>query len=354
MKKALLAALLLIVGGVAAILVLRKPPAQTSVPMAATPDGAPREASQWFVARTEPPSLWRVFAAGKVERVELVVDSEISEGPEGSTLPRVSPNQMKVALVRQKNVLVRDLETGNEQRVTTEGHGDRCGVVEASISAWSADSARLMVHLGYMPNEEEEGDCSDASAAPGDFVFDLATQKREPLHPPGEVIAWLPDGSFLLTEASQAQPAATRLLRWRIGEAAAPVAFPAGHYGQVRVGRGWHYAVASAAGGIGKDSRIVRWELEKNTLEGVTTPGTWTEYQWPKLSPSEQQVAFVRNGELWTRDHMVIHPPQQLIDYEWVDDHTLVVETPAELMVVGADDRQVMGRVSVVAGERGK
>jgi Tol biopolymer transport system component len=224
--------------------------------------------------------------------------------------------------------------------------------VDVTIIAWSADGQKLAFHVGESQGiETEDGaDLEVPKVNYGNFVFDGKQATKIEL--PAEVIAWLPDGSFLLSEAGQAQPATTRLLHWEIGQAAAPVALPAGHYGQVQVGRGWRYAVASVASAIGKDSRIVRWDLKKAIPEAVTTSGGWAEYQWPRLSPDEQQVAFLRGPELWVRDHNVLRPAQQLVNYDWIDDQTLVVETPGELIVVGTD-RQVRGRVSVVARDGG-
>src|SRR5215813_7250860 len=100
MKKALVAALVLIGGAGVAIYFVRhqKPPVP---PVAMTSDAGSPESSLLFVARSEPPSIWRVFPSGKLERLDIAVDVETSEGPEGSTLPRVSPDGKKIALIRQ-------------------------------------------------------------------------------------------------------------------------------------------------------------------------------------------------------------------------------------------------------------
>src|SRR5262245_12253392 len=104
MKKALLAAALLVIAaGGAAVWFLRSRSQPRVVPFAPADAGSP-ESSLLFVARTEPPSIWRVFAAGKLERLDITVDTETSEGPEGSTLPRVSPDARRVAVIKQSNL----------------------------------------------------------------------------------------------------------------------------------------------------------------------------------------------------------------------------------------------------------
>ena len=261
-------------------------------------DAAAPEPSIVYVARTEPPSIWRVFASGKLERLHIHVDAENVDAPEGSTLPRVSPDGKRIALVRDGRLVVRELSSGRE--TTTDG---------SLIAAFCEAGPIVNVHA------------------------------------PGEIIGCLPDGALLLDEAPRAQLAAKRLLRWKPGQAAQPIALPDGEYGQFDVGRSGKYVVAVAASG--KQSRIVRLDVSRGSLEPVTTGG---DYHWPKLSPNEEQVVFERGGEVWLRDHKVIQPSDQLIDYEWIDDRTLIVETATQLTVVGTD----RGVRSVVARERGE
>src|SRR5262249_51917102 len=158
----------------AVILVLRsrnRPVGPVGVPSDA---GSP-ESSWLFVARTEPPSVWRVFPTGKLERLDISVDPETSEGPEGSTLPRVSPDQRRVALIKQSNLWIHDLASGGETRVTTEGrHADsKTASVDVSTIAWSADSRKLLYHVGESQGlETEDGaDIQIPKANYGNFVF---------------------------------------------------------------------------------------------------------------------------------------------------------------------------------------
>src|SRR5262252_4606719 len=157
MKKALLAALVLIGGAGVAVWFARHRQSPVA-PVAMPTDAGAAEASTLFVARTEPPSIWRVFASGKLERLNLAVDAEISEGPEGSTLPRISPDGKRIALIRQANLVIRDLASGAETRVTTEGrHADsKSASVDISIIAWSADGQKLAFHVGESQGIETE------------------------------------------------------------------------------------------------------------------------------------------------------------------------------------------------------
>jgi hypothetical protein len=287
MKRAALAALVMLACS-------RK---QASPPPGAV-DAAPPEPSAIYVARTEPPSIWRVFASGKLERLHIHVDSETVDAPEGSTLPRVSPDGKQIALVRDGKLVVRDLSSGRE--TVTNG-----SLIAAFCRAGPIGS----------------------------------------VHAPGEIIGCLPDGALLLDEAPRAQLAAKRLLRWKAGQAAEPITLPDGDYGQFDVGHSGRYLVAAVA--RGKQSRIVRFDLSHGTLEAVTTAG---DYHWPKLSPGEGEVAFERDGQVWLRDHMVIQPADQLVNLDWIDDRTLIVETATQLTVVDTD-RVVR---SVVLRERGE
>ena len=287
MRRAALAALLLL-----ACTRKQAPPAPV------TPDAAPPEASAIYVAHTEPPSIWRVTPSGKTERLHIHVDAETVDAPEGSTLPRVSPDGKTIALVRAGKLVLRDVSSGRESELSAK---------RALIAAFCAS-----------------GPLVDVQA-------------------PGEIVGCLADGALLLDEAPRAQLAAKRLLRWKPGQVAEPIALPDGEYGQFDVGR--KFVVAAAASG--KQSRIVRLDLARKSVEAVTIAG---DYRWPRLSPNEQQVAFERGGEVWLRDHLVIQPADQLVDFDWIDDRTLVVETAAQLIVVGVD-RAVK---SVVARERGE
>jgi hypothetical protein len=193
------------------------------------------------------------------------------------------------------------------------------------LTAWSPDSRTILYHVeqGEAEDPDSAGPERKLRKAPyGDHIYDLESQNSVPTFVPGEFLAWLADGDFLVKN-EQAQ-----LMRLHPGKrTGSPVTVEAGDYGQVAAKSDSKQILAS------RGAEIVLIDLADGKTSTLAK-GTWAEFQWPAFSPSGNHLSYLRQYPLSTRgrygqeilvDGVPIYRLDKDFSYYWIDDETLAL-----------------------------
>jgi Tol biopolymer transport system component len=287
---------------------------------------------------------------------------------QGSTLALPSPDQQWVAFTRENDLWLWDVARGAATRATQVGapYDQRYASVFVLLTAWSADSRRLLFHVSAGNLECVDCDRPDFELRPaeyGFFFYDLESGAVRGLGSdlPGQFEAWLPDGEFLLSSPESRLTQAVLMRFNPAGRRTTPLKLPAGGYGQIDVSHSGQAFVTSF--GLERDGRlasqILRVDLNSGQATALTPVGDWAAYQWPRFSPSGERVAYIRQLELpgsrWPPRVLMVGERRLLdcseelknLDFRWVNDSTLAASCGNEVFVVDADSGEVRGRQPV-------
>ncbi len=297
--------------------------------------------------------MWRVSTDGKLERLPFEFRSPGSSsgwGPQGTTQPLASPDQRWIAFIKDNDLWLLKIATGQTAQVTHVGkpHDDNFLAVETWITAWSPDSR----HVLYSVEQGIRMYAKSYKVHPADYgfhIYDLETKTSHPIKFPGTFKAWLPDGDFLLSSVGEP------LLLFTPGEATArPVKSKAGWYGQFDVSADGRWVVATF-GKFGSTNQILKISLSTGQATQITPVGVWTEYQWPRLSPSALRIAFSRYERRYRRstkprnvmlvvDGEAIYPCAGQLKSRWIDDRTITAVCQGEIVILDVETGEEKGR----------
>jgi len=331
-------------------------------------------------------SVYRACEDAEVVQLDLGVSyfgGSVDHGERGAV---PSPDHRRVAYLRDHDVWVYDSDTDERRRITWVGqpHEPPWAEVAVSIKAWSSDNDRVIYHVGSPegPGCEEPAEPIQLREAPYGFhVYDLELGEDRLLadtsHPqdrlPVDHFAWLPDGSFLIVSSSTPDEAGFTLMP------AAPI-----RLGFPRFGRGsgqrhlvgvsgdgssatlvaslpgppvqpylshdgrWLSMIVVVPGDPGKTSNSQLWRvnLESGEASAVTAVGDYAQFQWPRVSPTGERIAYVcdeRTGasivETLVVDGKCLSacPTGVRMRFEWVSDEVLSVACGERLIVLNAE-----------------
>lgn len=241
--------------------------------------------------------VWKIHPRGTIDLVDYDFGGPgLQSSMHGTTGPVVSPDQKRIAFTRGNDLWVFDLAGLTSIRGTKVGQSgtNQFASVFVLITSWSADSRKILYHV-------ESGETEDSdSAAPerkvrkasyGDYVYDLETRTSSGTFLPGEFLAWLPDGDFLV-QAGEGKN--EQLLRVHPGDKNMQLlAAEPGSYGQVDVKSHGKQIIAS------RGAEIVLVDLTDGKTS-ILAKGVWAEYQWPYFSPSGMHFSYLRQYSLST------------------------------------------------------
>jgi len=305
-------------------------------------------------------TVWRVYSVGQVERITFEFHTSRCSGTLhfGTTCPVPSPDKQLIAFTRDNDLWLFELKTSRASQVSQLGRPDteRYASVFVLITDWSPDSRQLLYSINHGDTEDPEGYSPTLEVFPhayGYRIYDLQSAVSRPLSLPGNYLAWLPSGDFLLSSAEVA-PVDQRSLRFKPGgKHPELLTHRKGWYGQMAMsgdGR-WLLTGVSQKFGAELTSQIIKIDLLSGAVADITPLGGFAEYQYPQFSPSGTHVSYIRR----------LGPPQQprfniIIDgtsiyqetgrmpeYRWITDDSLVVLDPGERSIVVLDT--VNGRV---------
>jgi hypothetical protein len=177
--------------------------------------------------------------------------------------------------------------------------------VDVLITAWSANSRELLLHVTAGDTELADFDVPDLKVRKAQYGFYrfkwritpwsclkfLTTLNSKPDYPKASL--W---GSLEPTLPEQTCRE-NSLVIVRDGASAIPIDANAapGRLSQVAVSPDGISAAMSVHCSRSNFSQIVRFDLENRAFSSVSTKGEYAEYQWPQFSPSARQLTWIRS-----------------------------------------------------------
>ncbi len=299
--------------------------------------------------------VFRVYSDGKVESVFPPASELIFQNRKGITQVDISPTQQFIAYVFQGDIWLYNVTKKATSRVTHVGkpYTKQFASVNAWIKRWSTDGNNILYSISAGETEDPEGyepDRKERQAEYGVFTFNLQTGRNAQVPFPdrsGDAPAWLANGDFIFIEKG-------RFARYDPTTKKTKVLSPtfSGLNGwQVDVSCDETQMVFTVdSSGRMKNSALVRLDIASGKSTALTQDGGWTEFQFPKFSPSGKRISYLhRIGTSATRfplmelvvDGKAINSFEGNWRYDWLDESTLVLKTARsgefEVAILNAD-----------------
>ncbi|MBV9079746.1 MAG: DPP IV N-terminal domain-containing protein [Elusimicrobia bacterium] len=311
--------------------------------------------------------LWSASAGGDVQEVPIAFERTESDSKLGTTAPVVSPDQRRAAFAMENDLWIQDLKTGAREKVTRHGRAesDEYASVYVLVTAWSPDSKSVLYQVTHGETEDAEGHQAEKQVRPveyGAHVYDVDKKRSRAVALAGDFQAWLPDGRVVLTSSEPELLVKALLVQKLDSDMPERLVPDRGLWGQADVspdGR-WILISLGQQGPKPADpneepplvSRIVKVDVQNGKLVDVTTPGSWSEFQMPRFSPSEKQTAWIRQGEPdasgFSKAALIVDGKERgqfdlPVEYRWITDDAIAVAHLDDIDVVRASDGARIG-----------
>ncbi len=152
-------------------------------------------------------ALWRAEAdgsgarkLGRIDRSSMFTEPAV-----------VSANLGSVAMIRDKDLYVREIDRGVETRITEHGGGND-GEIHTSIQGWSPDGRWLLYRVNQEYRGEMAVDVPDGVEL-GTFILDVRTKHSRKHEYKGDFVAFSDDSRWLLITRTGKQHKAMTLYR---------------------------------------------------------------------------------------------------------------------------------------------
>ncbi len=309
-------------------------------------------------------TVWRAYADGRIELLPYSFPERGSQFAHyGSTHPLPSSDQRHIAFGRDNDLWLLDVGTGSVTQATHVGRPYTAShaSVYVLVTAWSSDSRRLLYYVMAGETEDPEGRSPELEVRVAEYgfhIYDMESGESQSIDIPGEYLAWLPSGDFLLT-LTDTIPVQRQLFRFGA---------EGGDLALVTPQRGWFSQADRSPDGnlvlvsIGRrvagrlTTQIVEIDVTTGAVQEVTSLGGWAEFQWARFSPSGTRIAYQHRLNEPTRSMVVVD--RKAVYHcktgstrcipQWIDDRSLVILDlgPDEkvLVVVNAESGEVKGR----------
>ncbi len=280
------------------------------------------------VSQTE---VWKIDPVGSIDRIDYDFGGPgLQASVQGTTGPLVSPDQKRIAFTRDNDLWILELATMSPTRATRVGRSytNQLASVFVLLTSWSPDSRKILYYVekGETEDPDSTGPERKLRKAPyGDHIYDLETQNSLATFLPGEFLAWLPDGDFLVKKG---ELESAQLMRVHPGDKTGlPVVAEPGDYGQVELRADGKQLMAR------RGPEIVRIDLVDGKMS-VLAKGTWAEFQWPAYSPSGTHLSYLRQYPLNIRgrygrelliDGVSVYRLDKDFSCYWINDETLAL-----------------------------
>lgn len=296
--------------------------------------------------------VFRVFSNGQVESVfpptSAQNEKEIAQ-------VEISPTQQFIAYSLQGDIWLYNVVKKATTRVTHIGkpYTKKLASVYAHIKRWSVDGSKILYSVNAGETEDPEGyepNRTERQAKYGVYAFNMQTRRSIPVSFPREEVdasAWLANGEFISIEND-------RFVRYD------PTTQKSTMISAKLVGlNGWQVDVSRDetqmvfpvdTSSRMKNSALVRLDIANGKSTALTKNGSWTEFQYPKFSPSGRKVSYEhRVGSGAARlpivelvvDGKAIYSFEGNSRYYWANESTLVLKTARsrefELAILNAD-----------------
>jgi hypothetical protein len=303
----------------------------------------------FIVPRYWQPEAFRVYPTGKIDSLKLPPfgGGGIGRLGFGDTQQLPSPNYMLLAYIDStRNLALYNVSTGQSKQITSvaQPQDDVFAAIAVLITCWSKDSQKLLYYVS--PGDTECDDCDREGwemrpAAYGFYIYDLKSAQPVMTKLPAEFQDWINGEEMLLAGPYNGTVTLYRFSPFN-NHSSAITAVP-GSIGQIEVSQDGHWLTAVLSTGISKDprpSRIVKIDLSSGELAYLTSPGAFTEYQWPRFSPNGKRIAYVQNE--YARDIVIMVNGEKIFAPElncfpricWIDDTNIAVFCKNGLVVM--------------------
>jgi hypothetical protein len=293
-------------------------------------------------------TVFRVSPTNQISVVSLLLERQWIAELRGSTLPSAAPDGSFVAFIRGHDLWLYDAKSERSARVTHTGrpYTQTLASVETLISAWSADSKRLL--LAVVPGDTECVDCEtrgDWRARQynyGYYIYDVRarTLRKANLGKDFEVAALLEDGRvFGFDNGCRDQPIQI------VSPTGKVTAVPGSlNLCQLDVSKDGSSAVAAVF--QGRSSFIVKLDLITGESTRLSSVGAESEFQFPKLSLDMQHTAWLREQtELMMDGRSIFSCSDPSLQFQWLGEQRIAGKCAHEMFVLEARTGRKLAKV---------
>jgi hypothetical protein len=311
-------------------------------------------ASTLYVSRT-PNCIWRVYSAGNIEKVSCFQDAPLPYKRSvyhGSNLSCIAPDKSHVAVIRNDDLWVFDVDKKNLIRITevAKPYTKEYLSIDVKIISWSWDSQKLLysINPGDAGSGDDAFDRKERLAKYGSYIYDVKDKAK--IFVPTSIDQLFPNFNRVIF--SYDKDGTTLIDGHKINK-------KLNHY-QMDISRDGKWLVAntevsSEASKKEPRSQIVKIDLENFKITPITPIGAWAEYQWPKFSPSGKKILYE-----WQNDNgkpMIdiavdgnrIYSALKIFNLFWIDDNTIAFTSTnknydLEIFIINSDTGKVNGQ----------
>jgi Tol biopolymer transport system component len=315
----------------------------------------------------------RVYSDGNIEKVLYL------EGPSryggsiyyGSDAPLISPDQRHVAVIRKNDLWIFEPDAKILSRITqvARPYTEKYLSVEVKTVSWSWDSRKLIYSVSSGdPGSGDDGfDRKERPAKYGFYIYDIKDKSTifTPHLKGGGLKAWLPDGDILHVGTCKTVKGYEECIMKSDLIEDKLIPFPVDRkMGQIDISRDGKWLVARTdepKEAFNKDprSQIVKIDLNNYDVIPLTPVGKWTEYQWPRLSPSGKHVLYewlIKDGNPRIVSIAVngkkIYTAPWINNCSWINDNTIAFTSSInpteynkrEIVIIDSATGEIKGR----------
>jgi Tol biopolymer transport system component len=153
-------------------------------------------------------TVWRAYTDGTISTIDFpVYVNQTNSGISIQSYPIPSPDQRKIAYVKNNDLWVYDIEENTDNRLTNIGQpeDDKFTSVYVETVSWSADSKRVLYRVlsGVSEPEEPGPPIVERDAKFGMRVTEIETRANSSIEVQSDFEpVWLPNGNFLVGKKS--------------------------------------------------------------------------------------------------------------------------------------------------------
>jgi Tol biopolymer transport system component len=299
--------------------------------------------------------VFRVTPDNKIQLLTIPQQQGMSYTEFGKTAPEVSPDQCWISFTRDSDVWLYRTDSGATRRATHIAipQTDTLASVEVLTVLWSADSKKLL--LNVVPGEtecvdcEDRGDWTERKHKYGYLAYDVSKKTLSDVVLPNNFkpVRWVNSGDIagFNSSALGTRPLLMVGANGKIRRTAAKV-----YYGQTYISADGEKAALTSTGE--DKSYIAIIDVRSGTETKLTREGGFAEFQWPRLSPNKQSVAWTvfSTGSPNSSSDIIVDGRNVFfcrtsVQFEWADDLRLLAKCGPSVYLLNSADGEELGKL---------